>query len=124
MSDYAYNPAYQELPTMNKYFTIMDVKLFVDLRAGKGYLNEIEKLNRKVSYLSESVTITLKNVAAKKNEIACNQILSYSLSTDSLLTAKNTEWRNKKSSNFRMMRVAKRPFLKNSRLILGNGKKP
>ena len=102
----------------------MDVKLFVDLRAGKGYLNEIEKLNRKVSYLSESVTITLKNVAAKKNEIACNQILSYSLSTDSLLTAKNTEWRNKKSSNFRMMRVAKRPFLKNSRLILGNGKKP
>ena len=103
----------------------MDVKLFVDLRAGKGYSNEIEKLNRKVSYLSESVSYNhAQKCCCKKNEIACNQILSYSLSTDSLLTAKNTEWRNKKSSNFRMMRVAKRPFLRNSRLILGNGKKP
>ena len=81
-------------------------------------------MEKSVTCLNLSVTITLKNVAAKKNEIACNQILSYSLSTDSLLTAKNTEWRNKKSSNFRMMRVAKRPFLRNSRLILGNGKKP
>ena len=72
--DCAHNPACQKLPTMSECFTSADEKLFVDLRREKGYTNEIKKLNRDNSDLS--VTIMLKNAAAKKNEIACNWILS------------------------------------------------
>ena len=74
LSDYVHNPAYQELPTMSEYFASADEKIFFDLKCRKGYANEIEKLNRDDSDLS--VTVTLKIVAAKKNEIACNWILS------------------------------------------------
>ena len=72
--DYVYNRIYQELPTMSEYFARADEKFFIDLRRGKGYTDEIEKLNRDDSNLS--VTITVKNAAAKKIEIACNWILS------------------------------------------------
>ena len=57
--DYAHNPTYQELPTMSE-----DEKIFIDLRRGKGYTNEMEELKRDDSDLS--VTITLRNDAVKK----------------------------------------------------------
>ena len=62
--DYVQNPIYQELSAMSEYFASADEKIFIDLRRGKGYTDEIEKLNRDDSNLS--VTITLKNAAAKK----------------------------------------------------------
>ena len=68
LSDYAHNPIYQDLSTMSEYFTSVDEKIFVDLRRGKRYTNETEKLNEDDSKLS--VTITLKNGAS------CNWILS------------------------------------------------
>ena len=60
LSDYAYNPVYQELLTQKQYFTTTDEKIFIDLRRGKGYTNEIEKLNRDDSDLL--ITITLKTL--------------------------------------------------------------
>lgn len=63
MLDYVHNPTFQELPTQSEYFTSADEKIFIDLRRGKGYTNEIKELNRDDSGLS--VTITLKNAAAK-----------------------------------------------------------
>ena len=62
--DCAHNPTCQKLPTMSECFTSADENLFVDLRREKGYTNEIKKLNRDNSDLS--VTIMLKNAAAKK----------------------------------------------------------
>ena len=62
------------MPTLKHYFTTADEIFFIDLRRRKGYTNEIEKLNRDDSDLS--ITITLKSAAAKKNEIACNWVLS------------------------------------------------
>ena len=64
LSDYAHNPVYQNMPTLKQYFATADETYFIDLRRRKGYTNEIEKLNRDDSDLS--ITITLKNAAAKK----------------------------------------------------------
>ena len=61
-SDYANIPVYQKLPTRSEYFTSADEKIFINLRRGKGYTNEIEKLNRADSDL-------------KKNEAARNWLL-------------------------------------------------
>ena len=66
LSDYAHNPIYQELPTQSEYFTNADEKIFINLRHGKGYTNEIKILNRDDRNLS--VTITLKNAVAKKRD--------------------------------------------------------
>ena len=66
MSGYAHNATYQQLSTISEYFTSVDEKIFIDLRRGKGYTNEIEKLNRDDSNLS--VRITLKNGTAKKKK--------------------------------------------------------
>ena len=68
------NPVFQELPTLSVYFTPAGKKIFVDLRRGKGYTNEIENLNRDDSDL----TVTIKLTAAapkKKNETSRNGIL-------------------------------------------------
>ena len=64
LSDYANNPVFQELPTRSKYFTSVGGKIYIDLRRRKGYLNEIEKLNRDDSDLT--ITIQLKVSAEKK----------------------------------------------------------
>ena len=64
LSDYAHNPVYQELPTQKQYFTNANKKIYIDLRRGKGYTNEIKKLNRDDSDLS--ITITFKKAAAAK----------------------------------------------------------
>ena len=57
LSDYAYNPTFQELPTMSQYLTNADEKIFFDVRRGKGYMNKLKKMNRDDSDLS--ITITL-----------------------------------------------------------------
>ena len=59
-----HNPVYQELLKLNDYFANADEKVFIDLRRGKGYTNEIEKINRDDGDLS--ITITLKAAATKK----------------------------------------------------------
>ena len=58
---------------MSQYFTNADEKLFIDLRLGGGYTNEIEKINRGDSDLS--IVITVKAVTTK-NEITINWRLS------------------------------------------------
>ena len=64
LSDYAHNPTFQELLKMNKYFAYGNEKLFIDLKRGKGYTRELEKINRDDSDLT--VPITLKAVSTKK----------------------------------------------------------
>ena len=64
LSDYANNPVFQEIPTRTKYFASVDEKIFIDLRRGKGYTNEIEKLSRDDSDLT--TTIQLKAPSEKK----------------------------------------------------------
>ena len=41
LSDYAHNPVYQEMLTIKQYFTTADEEIFIDLRRGKYYSNEI-----------------------------------------------------------------------------------
>ena len=64
LTNYANNELYQELPRFEKYFTESDDKVLIDLRRGKGYTGEIEKLTRGTSDLA--VTVTLKAPAASK----------------------------------------------------------
>ena len=64
LSDYEHNPLYQELPKLNNYFTNADEKIFIDLRLGKEYTNQIEKINREDSDLL--IRITFKAAATKK----------------------------------------------------------
>ena len=84
--DHAPNLVYQELPIQKQYFTNADEKNSMDLRRGKGYTNEIKKLNRDDSDLP--ITITLKNAAAKRmrlHVIGCYQgEYLYSLSNEGL----------------------------------------
>ena len=58
---------------MSKYFTSADEKS-LSIYDAEGYTKEIEELNRDDSNLS--VTITLKNGTAIKNEITRNWMLS------------------------------------------------
>ena len=60
---------FKNCQTLSEYFTSADEKIFIDLRRGKGYTNEIEKLNWDDIYLT--ITIKLK-AAAEKNETARN----------------------------------------------------
>ena len=64
LSDYANNLTFQELPDLNDYFTNSDEKLFINLRRGKGYTDELEKINRDNSDLM--ITVTLKAATTKK----------------------------------------------------------
>ena len=58
MSDYAKNLVFQELPSTNEYSTTADEKIFIDLRRGKVYTDELEKLHKDDSNLK--ITINLK----------------------------------------------------------------
>ena len=64
LSDHANNLTFQELPDLNNYFTNSDEKLFIDLRPGKGYTGELEKINREDSDLT--ITVPLKAATTKK----------------------------------------------------------
>ena len=85
--DYAHNPIYQELRSISKYFASSDQKIFIDLRRGKGYANETEKLNRDDS--DRLVTVMLKNAAAKKMRLHVTGYYQgeylYSLSNNGLI---------------------------------------
>ena len=87
-SDYAHNPTFQELPTMSQYFTNTDEKVFIDLRHGKGYTNELEKINRDYSDLS--ITITLKAGTTKKWD--CEWLDTIKTSIYTRLLMKDSQW--------------------------------
>ena len=63
-TDYVNSPVYQELPTQSEYFASPDEEIFIDWRRGKGYTNEIEKLNRDNSDLT--ITILSKALTGNK----------------------------------------------------------
>ena len=85
--DYAHKPIFQKMSTINQYFTSADEKIFIDFRRGKGYTNEIEKINKVDSDLL--ITITLKAAAAKKMRLRvtgyCQGEHLYSLSNEGLI---------------------------------------
>ena len=58
---------FQESPTLSEYFTSADEKIFIDLRRGKGYTNEIEKLDRDDSDLK--ITVQLKALVMGKRKL-------------------------------------------------------
>ena len=63
-SEYLHNKTAQELVKRNNYFTNSDEKIYIDLRRGKGFTGEFERVNRDDSELS--VVIDLKAPAANK----------------------------------------------------------
>ena len=66
LTQYANNDIYKELIKYEKYYkkSESDEKLYVDLRRGRGYTFELEKIVRNDS--SITLTITLRNAATKK----------------------------------------------------------
>ena len=66
LTQYANNEIYKELIKYEKYYskTESDEKLYVDLRSGRGYSNELERIVRNDSSLT--LTVTLQNAAVKK----------------------------------------------------------
>ena len=65
ISDYIRTPVFQELLLKSDYFgNKSNEKVYIDLRDGLGYTNEIEKPSRKDSKLT--VTIELINTLAHK----------------------------------------------------------
>ena len=66
LTQFANNPIYKELTKYDKYFKggVSDERLYVDLRRGRGYINELEKVVRNDSSLT--LTITLKDAAVNK----------------------------------------------------------
>ena len=63
-SEYLHNKTAQELVKRKDYFTNSDEKIYIDLRRGKGFTGEFERVNRDDSELS--VVIDLKAAAAHK----------------------------------------------------------
>ena len=66
-NEYIHNETAQELPSRSDYFTNSDERVYIDLRRGKGFTGEFERVNRDDSELS--VVIDLKNAAADKMRI-------------------------------------------------------
>ena len=66
LTQYANNDIYKELKKYEKYYKAADSdeKLYIDLRRGRGYTSELEKIVRNDSSLT--MTITLKKAAVKK----------------------------------------------------------
>ena len=66
LSQYENNPIYKELIKYKDYykFAKSDERLYIDLRRGRGYTNELEKVVRNDSSLK--LTVTLKTAATKK----------------------------------------------------------
>ena len=63
-SEYLHNKTAQELVKRSNYFTNSDEKIYIDLRRGKGFTGEFERVNRDDSELS--VVIDLKAAAPHK----------------------------------------------------------
>ena len=87
LSDYVNNLTFQELPDLNDYFTNSDEKMFIDLRRGKCYTGELEKINRDDSDLT--ITVTLKATTTKKTRLRVTGHYQgeylYSLSNEGLI---------------------------------------
>ena len=66
-SEYIHNETAQELPSRSDYFTNSDERVYIDLRRGKGFTGEFERINRDDSELS--VVIDLKAAAVDKMRI-------------------------------------------------------
>ena len=66
LSQFAHNSVYRELTKLKNYYTFAksDERLYVDLRRGRGYTQELEKIVRNDSSLK--LTVTLKTAATKK----------------------------------------------------------
>ena len=66
LTEYSNNDVYKELIKYEKYYKAdnSDERLYVDLRHGRGYTNELEKIVRNDSSLT--LTVTLKAAATKK----------------------------------------------------------
>ena len=66
LTQYANNEIYKELIKYENYYskTKSDEKLYVDIRRGRGFSNELERIVRNDSSLT--LTITLQNAAVKK----------------------------------------------------------
>ena len=66
LTQYANNEIYKELITYEKYYskTESNERLYVDLRRGRGYSNELERIVRNDSSLT--LTITLQKAAVAK----------------------------------------------------------
>ena len=66
LSQFAHNPVYKELIKYKDYYTFgkSDERIYVDLRRGRGYTKELEKVVRKDSSLK--LTVTLRAAATKK----------------------------------------------------------
>ena len=66
LTQYANNEIYKELIKYENYYskTKSDEKLYVDIRRGRGFSNELERIVRNDSCLT--LTITLQNAAVKK----------------------------------------------------------
>ena len=60
-SDYAYNKTYHGLPKIDKYFSEVDERVYIDIKRSKGYTGELERINRDDSDLT--VTVELKAAA-------------------------------------------------------------
>ena len=66
-SEYVHNKTAQELPSRSDYFSNSDERVYIDLRRGKGFTGEFERVNRDDSELS--VVIDLKAAATRKLRI-------------------------------------------------------
>ena len=66
-SEYIHNKTAQELPSRSDYFSNSDERVYIDLRRGKGFTGEFERVNRDDSELS--VVIDLKAAATRKLRI-------------------------------------------------------
>ena len=66
LTEYSQNDVYKKLVKYGSCYTAgrSDEKLFIDLRRGRGYTRELEKIVRNDSSLT--MTITLKTAAVKK----------------------------------------------------------
>ena len=66
LSQFAHNPVYKELIKYKDYYTFgkSDERIYVDLRRGRGYTKELEKVVRNDSSLK--LTVTLRAAATKK----------------------------------------------------------
>ena len=66
LSQYANNPIYKELIKYKDYYTFgkSNERLYIDLRRGRGYTNELEKVVRNDSSLK--LRVNLKTAATKK----------------------------------------------------------
>ena len=76
VSNFVYNPIFQELPDQERYFSAKsDERIYLGLRASPGYVKEAEKLERNDSKIN--LQITLKNAADLNVRV---RIWAYSLS--------------------------------------------